>query len=122
VRRWMRGAIALCVPSVIASGGDAEGLPTVIFEAMAEAIPVVATDHAGIAEAVEHGRTALVVPERDPAALADALGTIIADPVLRHRLGAAGRAAAAEHFGAVEQSRRLEAALLRVSGGQGRWP
>jgi glycosyltransferase involved in cell wall biosynthesis len=117
VRRLMREAAALCVPSVAAQGGDSEGLPTVIFEAMAEGTPVIASDHAGIAEAVEHGRTGLLAPPGDPLALADALGSLIADQDLRHRLGMAGRLAAAERFDAARQSRRLEAALLRVIGG-----
>lgn len=116
VRRAMRRALALCVPSVTASDGDAEGLPTVIFEAMAEGLPVVGSRHAGIAEAVEHGRTGLLVPEGDPRALADALIELIESPELRRRLGAAARDAAARRFDAVEQSRRLEAALLRVAG------
>ena len=114
VRRRMRGAVALCVPSVTAADGDAEGLSTVIFEAMAEGTPVVATRHAGIAEAVEDGRTGLLVPEGDPPALADALASLITHPERRRQLGSAGRIAAAERFGAIGQSRRLEAALLRV--------
>jgi colanic acid/amylovoran biosynthesis glycosyltransferase len=116
VRRWMQGALALCVPSVTGREGDSEGLPTVIFEAMAEALPVVASDHAGIAEAVEHGTTGLLVPEGNPPALADALASLIEHPELRGRLGAAARAVAAERFGALRQSRLLEAALLRVAG------
>ena len=116
VRRWMGGALALCVPSVTASDGDAEGLPTVIFEAMAAGVPVVASRHAGIAEAVEHNVTGLLVPEGDPAALADALAGLLAQPELRQRFGGAARAAAAERFDAMRQSRRLEAALLRVAG------
>jgi glycosyltransferase involved in cell wall biosynthesis len=116
VRRWMQGALALCVPSVTGRAGDSEGLPTVIFEAMAEAVPVVATDHAGIAEAVEQGRTGLLVPEGDPPALADALASLIERPELRHRLGTAARAVAAERFSALRQSRLLEAALLRAAG------
>jgi glycosyltransferase involved in cell wall biosynthesis len=116
VRGWMRGAVALCVPSVTAREGDSEGLPTVIFEAMAEAVPVVGSDHAGIAEAVEHGRTGLIVPAGDPIALADALASLIASPELRQRLGTAGRTVAAERFDALRQSRLLEAALLRVAG------
>jgi glycosyltransferase involved in cell wall biosynthesis len=114
VRRRMRGAATVCVPSVTAASGDAEGLPNVAIEAMAEATPVVATRHAGIAEAVEHGRTGLLVPEGDPPALAVALATIIAQPDLRQRLGAAARAAAIERFDAIRQSRQLEAAMLRV--------
>jgi glycosyltransferase involved in cell wall biosynthesis len=116
VRRWMRGAAAVCVPSVTAAGGDSEGLPNVVIEAMAEAAPVVATRHAGIAEAIEPGRTGLLVPEGDPWALADALEKLLAQPEWRRRLGAAARTAAAERFEAVTQSRRLEAALLRVAG------
>jgi glycosyltransferase involved in cell wall biosynthesis len=116
VRSWMQGAIALCVPSVTAREGDSEGLPTVIFEAMAEAVPVVGSDHAGIAEAVEHGTTGLLVPEGDPRALAAALASLIERPELRQRLGAAARVAAAERFSALRQSRVLEAALLRVAG------
>jgi colanic acid/amylovoran biosynthesis glycosyltransferase len=116
VRRRMRGALALCVPSVTGRDGDAEGLPTVIFEAMAEGAPVVGSRHAGIAEAVEHGRTGLLVPEGDTPALADALERMVACPELRRRLGTAARAVAAERFSAIGQSRRLESALLRVAG------
>jgi colanic acid/amylovoran biosynthesis glycosyltransferase len=116
VRRRMRGALALCVPSVTGRAGDAEGLPTVIFEAMAEGAPVVGSRHAGIAEAVEHGRTGLLVPEGDTPALADALERMTRCPELCQRLGTAARAVAAERFSAIRQSRQLEAALLRVAG------
>jgi colanic acid/amylovoran biosynthesis glycosyltransferase len=114
VRRWMRGADAVCVPSLTARSGDAEGLPNVAIEAMAEGAPVVATRHAGIAEAIDDGATGLLVPEGDPRALAAALARLIAQPDLRGRLGEAGRTAAIERFEAIQQSRRLEAALLRV--------
>jgi len=117
VRRWMRGAVAICVPSVTARSGDAEGLPNVVIEAMAEGVPVVATRHAGIAEAIDDGRSGLLVAERDPPALAAALGEVIACGDLRRKLAAAARAAAIERFEAVQQSRRLEAALLRVIAG-----
>jgi colanic acid/amylovoran biosynthesis glycosyltransferase len=115
-RSWMQGALALCVPSVTGSDGDSEGLPTVIFEAMAEGVPVVGSRHAGIAEAVAHGSTGLIVPEGDPLSLADALAGLIASPELRQRLGSTARRVAAERFSAIRQSRRLEAALLRVAG------
>jgi colanic acid/amylovoran biosynthesis glycosyltransferase len=116
VRRLMRGAAAVCVPSVTARDGDSEGLPTVIFEAMAEGAAVVATRHAGIPEAVEHGRTGLLVPPGDAPALADALERLWATPELRAEFGAAARRVAFERFSAVGQSRRLERALLRVAG------
>lgn len=119
VRRAMRSAAALCVPSMTARDGDSEGLPTVIFEAMAEGVPVVGSDHAGIPEAIAHGRTGFVVPAGDPPALAEALAGLIADRDLRRRLGAAARADAAVRFSALGQSRRLETALLRVAGDSG---
>jgi glycosyltransferase involved in cell wall biosynthesis len=120
LRRRMRGALAVCVPSVTAADGDAEGLPTVVFEAMAAGAPVVATTHAGIPEAIDHDCTGLLVPEADPAALTEALAAVIAQQELRVRLAAAARAAAVERFDAARQSRRLEEALLRVSGANAR--
>jgi len=114
VRRWMRSAVAVCVPSVAAQSGDSEGLPTVIFEAMAEGVPVVGSRHAGIAEAVEHQQTGILVPPGDPVALAEALAGLVAAPEMQLRLGLAARLAAGERFDVMRQSRRLEDALLRV--------
>lgn len=111
---WMRGALALSVPSVTARSGDSEGLPNVLVEAMAQGVPVVGSREAGIPEAVEHEKTGLLVPPGDPRALADALQVLIERPEERRRLGVAARAAAAARFEAGQQSRRLEAALLRV--------
>jgi glycosyltransferase involved in cell wall biosynthesis len=117
LRRRMRGALAVCVPSLAAADGDAEGLPNVVLEAMAEAAPVIASAHAGIPEAVEHEHTGLLVPPGDPDALASALRRLILDPDLSRRLGLKAREVAAERFGAVAQSRRLEAILLGVIAG-----
>ena len=68
-----------------------EGLPFTVLEAMAAARPVVATRAGGIPEAVAEGETGLLTPRRDVAALAEALGRLVADPDLRGRMGAAGR-------------------------------
>lgn len=112
LRRWMCGALVLCVPSLRATGGDAEGLPTVVIEAMAAGTPVIGSRHAGIGEAVEHERTGYLVPEHDADALAAALGRLYDDPALRARMGANARRAAVEGFEMVRQSRRLEGRLL----------
>jgi colanic acid/amylovoran biosynthesis glycosyltransferase len=114
LRRWMRGALALCVPSVHAADGDAEGLPTVVIEAMAAGTPVIGSDHAGIGEAIEDARTGFLVPEQDPDAIAAALRRLLDDPGLRRQLGENARSAAVEHFDMFKQSRRLEARLLEV--------
>lgn len=78
--------------------GDAEGLPVSVLEAMEASLPVVATRHGGIRDAVEDGRTGLLVEERDTSAFAAALARVAGDPALRGRLGAAGRARVEREF------------------------
>lgn len=68
-----------------------EGLGTSLLDAMCFARPVVATAAGGIPEVVEDGNTGRVVPVQDPAALAAALVSVLADPWVRGRMGAAGR-------------------------------
>jgi glycogen synthase len=69
-----------------------EGFPNVVIEAMAAGLPVVATPVGAIAEAIEDGKSGLLVPVRDAAALEAALRRLIEDAALRHALGAAARA------------------------------
>lgn len=71
-----------------------EGMPITIIEAMMMALPVVATDIRGSREEVVPGQTGLLVPVKDPAALAVALLELIDDPMARKRMGEAGRARA----------------------------
>ena len=112
--RWMRGALAVCVPSVETAEGDAEGLPNVVLEAMAAGAPVIATHHAGIGEAVEDGRTGLLVPPGDSVALATALRRLVDEPETARAMGGKARRVALEKFDAMAQSRRLESILLDV--------
>jgi glycosyltransferase involved in cell wall biosynthesis len=72
-----------------------EGLPNAVLEAMAAGLPVVATAVGGVPEIVEDGVTGLLVPPRAPAELAVAIRRLAEDPLLRQRMGVAGRAAAA---------------------------
>jgi glycosyltransferase involved in cell wall biosynthesis len=65
---------------------------------MAFGRPVVATAVGGLREAVEHERTGLLVPPRDPVALRAALERLLGDEALRRRLGEAARARARERF------------------------
>ena len=116
LRRWMAGAMAVCVPSCAAESGDTEGLPTVVVESMAAATPVVGSRHAGIGEAVAHERTGLLVPPEDPEAIAAALRRLCDEPGLREVLAGNARRAAVEEFDARTQSRRLQRLLLEASG------
>ena len=78
-------------PSVTYSG-DREGVPNALLEAMAAGLPCVGTHHGGIAEAIEHGVSGLLVPEADVASLAAALSRLASHPELCAKLARAGRA------------------------------
>ena len=86
----LKRADLFVLPSRLTASGDRDGLPNVLMEAQAFAVPVLATDVSGIPELVTHGKTGWLVPERDPAALADALRLLMSDAELRQTLGGAG--------------------------------
>ena len=88
--RYLDAAV-FCLPCVVASTGDRDGLPTAVLEAMATGVPVVTTSVNGLGELVVDGESGLVVPEHDPVALANALGRVLGDRVLAGRLAAGGR-------------------------------
>jgi glycosyltransferase involved in cell wall biosynthesis len=92
---------------VVALPSWTEGLPLVLLEAMARGRPVVATPVGGTPELVTDGETGLLVPPRDPEALAAALRRVLDDPELARRLGEAARARVADRFTAAEQERRI---------------
>jgi glycosyltransferase involved in cell wall biosynthesis len=70
----------------------------VILEAMSVGLPVIATDIGGVREAVRHGREGLVVPARDPDALAAAIASVLDDSARAAEMGRAGCKRAAEEF------------------------
>ena len=75
-----------------------EGFPYVVLEAMSHGLPVVATSVDGIPEAVEDGVSGLLAPPQDPAALAEALVTVLRDSALADALGRAARERVAREF------------------------
>ncbi len=88
----MRGLNCFVLPSL------AEGISNTILEAMASALPVVATNVGGNAELVAHGRSGLVVPSDDAAALCAALVQLATQPALAQKMGQAGRELALERY------------------------
>ena len=104
----VRRAAVFAAPCVVGGDGNRDGLPTVLLEAMALGTPCISTDVTGIPEVLRNGETGLMVPQRDPAALADAIEKLLADPELRVRL--AGRA---RRLVEAEFDVRRNAALLR---------
>jgi glycosyltransferase involved in cell wall biosynthesis len=85
-----------------------EELGTAMLEALHLGLPFVASRVGGIPEVVRDGESALLVEPGDPAALAGALGRVLADPALAARLGAAGRARAADFLWPVLSDRVLD--------------
>lgn len=77
----LQTAVALVVPSRVGAGGDQEGVPVVLAEAMAAGVPVIASDLGGISEHLMDGVTGILVPPSDVQALAQALQAV-ADGVI----------------------------------------
>jgi colanic acid/amylovoran biosynthesis glycosyltransferase len=92
----------------------AEGVPVVLMEAMAAGVPVVATRIAGVPELVEDGVSGFLVPPSDAAPLANRIATLIGDPALRSRFGAAGRAKVEREFDVEAESAKLHAAFSAI--------
>jgi len=82
----------VCLPSY------REGLGMVLVEGAACGRPLVATDVPGCRAVVRHGENGLLVPPRNPEALAEAIATLLKDPALRARMGARGREIAVQEF------------------------
>jgi glycosyltransferase involved in cell wall biosynthesis len=86
-----------------------EGMPMVVLEAMALGLPVVATRAPGVTEVIDDGRTGLLVPPRDPAALAAAILRVLAHDDLRERLVSAARTEIASTHNTEAWVARIEA-------------
>jgi glycosyltransferase involved in cell wall biosynthesis len=116
---WMRASIGV-VPSTWS-----EPMGLVAVEAMLVGCPVVASDVGGLRDVVEHDRTGLLVPAGDPGALAAALDRLLDEPVLRQRLGDAGRVRGQRFEAAAVAPQVLEvfdAALAVRSAGKRTYP
>jgi glycosyltransferase involved in cell wall biosynthesis len=113
------------VAEVLAAGdvfvlpSHTEALPTVIIEAMAAGLPVVATDVGGTGELVATGSSGVLVPPRSPDRLAEAIDRLLRSPRQTAAMSVAGRRLAADRFSIERQAGRLAAEyrVLAASGG-----
>ena len=87
----LAAADVVVVPSVRDPSGNVDGLPNVVMEALASGTPLIATPAGGIGSVVHDGRTGLLVPEADPAALAAAIGRLLDGPAEAAALATAAR-------------------------------
>ncbi len=95
------------VPSVVDAGGNVDGLPNVLLEAMACGRAVIASDVAGISTVIINDETGILVPPGNERALADAICLLLADSARRERLGNAARAKCTRELNWTSVGRRV---------------
>lgn len=107
IRRLLGEATCFVLPCVTASDGDQDGIPNVLTEALAARVPAVSCPTSGVPELIEDGVSGLLVPQHDPAALADAICRLLSDGELRRRVALAGRAKVEAEFSISKNAARL---------------
>lgn len=110
----MRRSRVLAVPSRTATNGDREGLPMILLEGAALGMPIIASRHSGIPEAISHMENGLLFEEGNARDLARCI-SMLSDEALCTRLGIAARATVEERFNIDVQSARLEAIYSQAS-------
>jgi len=114
--REMQNADIFLHPSVVDADGRGEGgAPTTILEAQALGMPIVSTLHCDIPYVTRPGQSALLVPERDSAALADALRTLLDHPERWAEMGRAGRRHVEQNHDISREAPRLEGHYLSLT-------
>ncbi len=108
VMTMMRKAAMLVLPSVTANTGDAEGLGMVLLEAAALGLPLIGTQHGGIPEVIEDGKTGYLIPERNMDLLAQRMSELLANRDMRLNMGRNGRALVETRFDIRKQTIKLE--------------
>jgi colanic acid/amylovoran biosynthesis glycosyltransferase len=104
---YLNQADVFVLPCVTVNTGEQDGIPVVLMEAMAMELPTVSTYVSGIPELIQDGASGLLVPERDPEALVDAMQQLLRDRGLGARLGKNARQQVLREFDINENARRL---------------
>jgi glycosyltransferase involved in cell wall biosynthesis len=98
VKAELDNARVLCLPSVQATNGDAEGLPIILLEAQAAGLPVVSSALGGAKEGILDGRSGFQCEEKDIFVIADRLVEILSNPHMAFEMGSAGRQFVSDKF------------------------
>lgn len=114
VREALRGARVFAQASKVPRSGDSEGLPLAVLEAMGTGLPVVATEHAGIPDAVRDGQEGRLSPPSNVVALARNLLELLQQPQLARKMGENSRKRAEQRFSQERYYNELESLLHSV--------
>lgn len=118
VRSALQASRVFCLPSVTAADGDSEGLPTVVAEAQAMGLPVVASRHAGIPEIVMDGVTGILTAERDHQAIAAGICLLLDNDQVWTAFSIAAQDRIQQHFDLHVQTALLEDIYNKVAEGR----
>lgn len=121
VKHWMNRARVFGAPSLRARSGDAEGYPNAFAEAQSMGLPIVSFNADGVREAVSHGETGFLGPERDSDALAHYLQLLLTNKDLCDRMSIAARRYVEKDFNLTKQTQQLEDIYLRVLQNNSKW-
>lgn len=108
VRLWMNRASIFSVPSITVDSGASEGFGLVFAEAQAMGLPCVSFRTGGIPEAILHGKTGLLAPEKDLTKLSEGISRLWNNPNLRKNFSEAGREMVEKYFNIDNNTKQLE--------------
>ncbi len=117
IRSWMSTSTLFVLPSQVAANGNRDGIPVALMEAMASGCPVISTRVSGIPELIEDDFDGVLVEQRDPVALADAIVRLLESGDLRQRLAIAARTRIETEFDARKEAGRLHELMTEATYG-----
>src|SRR5581483_9456897 len=117
VQRFLGIAHLFVAPFVETDTGDKDGIPTALLEGMATGLPAVATDAGSITEVITDGQDGVLVPQRTPVALANAIEALLEDSERRCQLGKAAVETVRRHYDVQSCERVFHERVRAIAGG-----
>jgi len=114
IKKEIENSVMFILPCIIARNNDRDILPNVLKEAMAMEIPVITSNICGIEELVEHNKTGILVPEKNPQAIADAIEKLSKNHTLRVKLGKQARQKIIKDFNVKKEAKKTEKILQKI--------